>query len=56
MGEDVILSFNGYAIRDGQDLRNRVAEAQVGRAATFGVLRSGNPLDLRIVMEEEPAN
>ena len=56
MGGDVILSFNGYAIRDGKDLQNRVAEAQVGRAANFGILRSGNPLDLRIVMEEEPAN
>lgn len=56
MGGDVILSFNGYAIRDGKDLRNRVAEAQVGKPATFRVLRSGTPLDLSILMEEEPTN
>jgi len=56
MGGDVILSFNGRAIRDGKDLRNRVAEAQVGTPATFGILRSGKPIDLTVVMEEEPPN
>ena len=56
MGGDVIVSFNGHAIRDGKDLRNRVAEAQVGAPANFGILRAGKPLDLSAAMEEEPAN
>lgn len=55
-GGDVILSLNGRVIRDGKDLRNRVAEAQVGIPATFSILRSGKAIDLTVVMEEEPAN
>ncbi len=53
---DLILSFNGHSIRDGMDLRNRVAEAEVGTPAKFSILRDGKPLDLSVVMEEEPAN
>lgn len=55
-GGDVILSFNGKPIRDGKDLRNRVAEAQVGTPAKFSILREGKPLELSVVMEEEPTN
>ena len=53
-GGDVILSFNSRPIRDGKDLKNRVAEAQVGKPAHFTVLRAGKPLELSIVMEEAP--
>ena len=55
-GGDVILSFNGRPIRDGTDLRNRVAEAQVGTPVKFGLLRAEQPLELTVIMEEEPAN
>lgn len=55
-GGDVILSFNGKPVRDGQELRQRVAEAQVGVPAAMSILREGKPLDLDIVMVEEPAN
>ena len=55
-GGDVILSFNGRPILDGNDLKNRVAEAQVGTPASFSVLRSGKPLALKVVMEEAPTN
>jgi Do/DeqQ family serine protease len=54
MGGDVILSFNGRPVRDGKDLRNRVAEAPVGATASFSVLRAGKPLELKVTMEEEP--
>jgi len=37
-------------------LRQRVAEAQVGVPAAMSILREGKPLDLDIVMVEEPAN
>ena len=55
-GGDVILSFSGRPIRDDKELRNRVAEAEVGTPASFTVLRQGKPLDLSVVMEEEPTN
>jgi Do/DeqQ family serine protease len=53
---DVILSFNGRPILDWKDLKNRVAEAQVGTPASFSVLRNGKPLILKVVMEEAPTN
>jgi len=53
---DVIVSFNGRPILDGSDLRNRVAEAQLGTTANLRILRAGKPLDLKVVMEEAPPN
>lgn len=53
---DVIVSFDGKPIRDGKDLRNRIAEAGVGVPATFVVLREGKELELKVVMEEEPSS
>ena len=53
-GGDVITSFNGHQIRDVKDLRNRVAEVEIGTPATMEILRSGKPLQIRVVMEEEP--
>jgi len=53
-GGDVILSFNGRPIHDDKDLRNRVAEAQVGGAVDFSILRAGKLLELHAVMDEEP--
>ena len=54
-GGDVIISFGGKPIRDGKDLRNRIAEALVGVPATFTILREGKKLDLNAVMEEGPS-
>ena len=51
---DVIITFNGHQIRDWKDLRNRTAEAQVGTPAKFTILRATKPLELSVVMEEEP--
>jgi len=56
LGGDVIVSFNGHPIRDGKDLRNRVAEAGVGPPIGLGVLRSGRPLQLSVTMIEEPTD
>jgi len=55
MGGDVITAFNGHPIRDGKDLRNRVAEAEVGPPITMEVLREGKPLQLTVIMMEEPS-
>jgi Do/DeqQ family serine protease len=56
MGGDVITALNGHPIRDGKDLRNRVAEAEVGPAITMEVLREGKPLQLTVIMMEEPTH
>ena len=56
VGGDVITSFNGHPIRDGKDLRNRVAEAEVGAPTTIEILRAGKPLQLSVTMIEEPTN
>ncbi len=55
-GGDVILSFNAHPILDWKDLRNRIAETQVGTLANFTVLRGGKSLNMKAVMEEEPTN
>jgi Do/DeqQ family serine protease len=51
---DLILSFNGRPIRDGKELRNRIAEAQVGTPVKYTILRAGQSLELSVIMEEEP--
>lgn len=51
---DVIVSFNGQPIRDGNDLRIRVAETAVGTQVTLGILRQGSPRQVSVTMEEEP--
>jgi serine protease Do len=56
LGGDVITAFNGHPIRDGKDLRNRVAEAEVGPSIGMEVLREGKPLQLDVTMMEEPAH
>lgn len=53
-GGDVITSFNGHLIRDVKDLRNRVAEAEIGSPATMEILRAGKPLQIKVITEEEP--
>ena len=51
---DVIVSFNGQRIRDGNDLRIRVAGTDIGSPVTLGFLREGKPMETSVTMEEEP--
>ena len=53
---DVIVSFNGQRIRDGNDLRIRVAGTDIGSPVTLGFLREGKPMETSVTMEEEPEN
>jgi Do/DeqQ family serine protease len=54
-GGDVITAFNGHPVRDVKDLRNRVAEAEIGSPVTLSIQRSGRTIEASVVMEEEPA-
>lgn len=45
---DVILSFDGRSVRDGDDLQRAVQKAEPGREVTVTVLRDGRSLDLKV--------
>ena len=51
---DVIIEFNGKTVRDLIDLRNRVAETDVGQEIDMRVRREGKELSLRTVVAAEP--
>lgn len=51
---DVIVEFNGKPIRDLVDLRNRVAETNIGQEIAMRVRREGKELTLRTVLAAEP--
>lgn len=53
---DVILEYNGRPIVDHIDLRNRVAESQIGEQVKLKVRRKGQILNLQTVIAPEPTN
>jgi len=51
---DVIIEFNGKPIRDLIDLRNRVAETDIGQEIAMRVRREGKELTLSTILAAEP--
>lgn len=51
---DVITSFNGKPVIDHIDLRNRVAESQIGQKSEIGVLRGGRQIQTSATIGPEP--
>jgi serine protease Do len=51
---DVIIEFNGKPISDLIDLRNRVAETDIGQKVEMRVRRGGDELTLQTVIAAEP--
>jgi serine protease Do len=51
---DVIIEFNGKTVRDLIDLRNRVAETDIGQEIGMRVRREGKELTLHTVVAAEP--
>jgi Do/DeqQ family serine protease len=49
---DVLVSFNGQAVRDTNTLRNRVAESTPGSNATVVVVRDGSEKTLTVKLDE----
>jgi len=49
---DVLVSFNGQAVRDTNTLRNRVAESTPGSNATVVVVRDGGEKTLTVKLDE----
>jgi serine protease Do len=50
--EDIILSYNGQPVKDGDDLISRVSATPVGSQATVEVLRDGRKMDFRVTVGE----
>jgi serine protease Do len=48
--EDIIVSMNGKAIKDGDDLVNRVADTPVGSEVTITVDRAGQRMDKKLTI------
>jgi serine protease Do len=53
---DVITEFQGRRIADGIDLRNRIAEAEVGQEVAVKFYRDGQPREVRVKLEEFPGH
>jgi serine protease Do len=51
---DVITEFQGRRIADGIDLRNRIAEAEVGAEVVVRFYRDGQPREVQVKLEEFP--
>jgi Do/DeqQ family serine protease len=52
---DVIVAFNGEAVRDTNTLRNRVADAKPGSSAPLIVVRDGRERTLTVELDEAQA-
>jgi serine protease Do len=51
---DVIIEFDGKPVLDIIDLRNRVAETNIGQQVSMRVRRAGKELGLQTVLSAEP--
>jgi S1-C subfamily serine protease len=51
---DIIVEFNGHPVPDILDLRNRVAELDIGQKVTMKVRRDGREMSLDAVIAAEP--
>lgn len=49
---DVIISFNGVILNDGNELRNRVAQTAPNTQVTIGVLRNGSAQTMNVTLGE----
>jgi S1-C subfamily serine protease len=54
--EDVIITFNGKAIANPEQLREAVQQAGAGKKATIGVVRGKEKKDLTAQLEEAPGD
>ncbi|MCP5141828.1 MAG: trypsin-like peptidase domain-containing protein [Gammaproteobacteria bacterium] len=49
---DLVLEINGQPVRDANDLRNQIGLVRVGDSLELGLVRHGNPLNVRVRMRE----
>jgi serine protease Do len=49
---DIILTFNGREVSDGSELSRAIQDSAIGSTATFGVMRDGKRMDLKIPISQ----
>jgi Do/DeqQ family serine protease len=49
---DVVVSFNGTAITDGSQLSRMIQDSRIGSTATFGIIRDGRRMDVKVPITE----
>ena len=52
---DVITAFNGEKVRDGNVLKNHVADSTPGSTASLAIVRDGKPQTLSVKLDEKQA-
>ncbi len=50
--QDIVLGFNGQAMKDGQDLIGHVAETPVGTPAMLNIDRDGKKMDVKVIIAD----
>lgn len=50
---DIVTEINGEAVRDGDDLRLKIARVRPGKTADLRVLRDSKPLDFRVEVGDQ---
>jgi serine protease Do len=53
---DVIRTMNGKPVSSSDDLTIRVMNTDPGTTVTFGILRDGKPMDVKVTLGTRPAN
>ena len=52
---DVIVRFDGKAVKDGDDLRTALADAEAGTSAKVGLQRDGRAMDVTVTLAASPS-
>jgi S1-C subfamily serine protease len=55
IGGDVITAFNGEAVNNIRDMRNRILRSDPGEEVTLGILRNGSEKDIKLTLAERRA-
>lgn len=50
---DVLVSVDGKRINSFAELRAKIGTSQIGKEITIGLIRSGKPLDVKVVLEND---
>ncbi|EKT59642.1 Do family serine endopeptidase [Providencia burhodogranariea] len=50
---DIIVSVDGKPLNSFAELRAKIGTSQIGKEITIGLIRSGKPLDVKVVLEND---
>ncbi len=55
IGGDIITAFNGEAVNNIRDMRNRILRSDPGEEVTLSILRDGSEKEIKLTLAERPA-